>query len=224
VSGVVRGGPRRLAILILLLTAGIPSTSLAQDLTVELMLGSAFNLPTPLTIRQQGQPILEHTAHYDTRPFGPYAPYYAGRLTFWQGDVGWQIDFIHHRLFLSNPTSDIERFEIHYGYSFLLAGRAWRVHGFELHASGGVIITNPANVVRGLAMNTGDPGVPDAGYDVTGAGGALAVSREVPLTGRLSIVANGAILAGTVSVPVAGGSARAPNVGLHGQVGVRLRF
>jgi hypothetical protein len=75
-----------------------------------------------------------------------------------------------------------------------------------------------------MPMNTSDEGSADAGYDITGVGGSFAVSREVALVGRLSLVGTAAMVAGTVSVPVATGSARVPNVGLHGQVGVRLRF
>lgn len=203
---------------------GAPTVAGAQHVTVDLMLGSAYNVPTPLTIRQEEQPELRHTAHYDTKPFGPFAPYYAGRVSFWRGDAAWEIAVIHHRLFLSNTTAEISRFEIHYGYSYLLAGRAWRVRGFEIHADGGLVMTNPANVVRGLPMNTGDPEALDAGYDITGVGGSAAVSREFRLVNRLSLVGTAAVVAGTVSVPVAGGSARAPNVGLHGQIGARLRF
>jgi hypothetical protein len=208
----------------LLVAFGTPVNASAQGLTFDLMFGSAYNIPTPLTIRQQDHPILKHTARYDTRPFGPFAPYYAGRVGFWRGDAAWEIEFIHHRLFLSNTTSEIERFEIHYGYSYLLAGRAWRERGFEFHANAGIVITNPANVIRGLPMNTSDNDVPRAGYDITGAGASFAVSREVTLTGRLSLIGTAAVVAGTVSVPVANGSARAPNVGLHGQVGARLKF
>jgi hypothetical protein len=206
------------------LLVSAPDVARAQGLTVDLMLGSAYNIPTPLTIRQDGYPVLTHTARYDTRPFGPFAPYYAGRLTFWRGNAGWEIAVIHHRLFLSNTTAEIQRFEIHFGYSYLLAGRGWRTHGFELHADGGVVMTNPANVVRGMPMNTSDEGAADAGYDITGVGASFAVSREVALVDRLSLIGTAAVVGGTVSVPVATGSARVPNVGLHGQVGVRLRF
>ena len=205
------------------LALATPTVAHSQGLTVDLLLGSAYNIPTPLTIRQHGHPKLAHTARYDTKPFGPFAPYYAGRITFWRGDGGWEINVIHHRLFLSNTTSEIERFEIHYGYSYFLAGRAWRTHGFELHANGGVVMTNPANVVRGLPMNTPEADA-RAGYDITGVGASFAVSRDVNVTRNLALVGTGAVVAGTVSVPVANGSARVPNIGLHGQIGVRLKF
>ena len=206
-----------------LLIFNVPAVACAQGLTVDLMFGSAYNVPTPLTIRQDNYPVLKHTARYDTRPFGPYAPYYAGRLTFWRGDAGWELELIHHRIFLSNTTADVERFEIHYGYSYLLAGRAWRTRGFELHANGGAVMTKPASIVRGLPLNTPDAHE-RAGYDITGVGGSIAVSREFKLVGRLSLIGTAAVIAGTVSVPVAMGSARVPNVGLHGQIGARLRF
>jgi hypothetical protein len=201
----------------------LPAVVHGQGLTVDLMFGSAYNVPTPLTIRQSGQPLIEHTARYDTRPLGPYAPYYAGRVSFWRGDRAWEIEVIHHRLFLSNTTPEIQRFEIHYGYSYLLAGHAWRVHGLELHANGGIVVTNPANVIRDRPMNV-DGAEERAGYAVSGVGGSAAVSRAFRVTGRLSLVGTAAVVAGTVSVPVSQGSARVPNVGLHGQFGARLQF
>src|SRR6185503_6874409 len=93
-----------------------------------------------------------------------------------------------------------------------------------IHASGGIVITSPASTIRGKSLNTRDPGVFDVGYDVSGVGAELAVSREWSLAKYAYVLADAAVLAGTVSVPVADGSARAPNVSLHGRVGVGLRF
>jgi len=84
-------------------------------------------------------------------------------------------------------------------------------------------MTKPANIVRGLLMNTS--GAHErAGYDIMGVGGSVAVSRDFKLVGRLSLIGTAAVVPGAVSVPVALGSARVPNIGLHGQIGARLRF
>jgi hypothetical protein len=196
----------------------------AQTTSIDLMIGSAYNVPTPLTVRQSGYPDLTITAHYDTKPFGPYAPYYTWRLDVWRKDRAWELQHVHHRIFLANPTPEIESFSIHYGYNYILFGRAWRGRTYVVHASGGVVITSPASTIRGHSLNTRDPGILDVGYRVTGVGAALAVSREWTFATHAYVLADGAILAGTVSVPVVDGHARAPNFGFHGHIGLGLKF
>jgi hypothetical protein len=200
------------------------SPARAQSLTVDLLFGSAFNIPTPLTISQAGFPDIRLTARYDTKPFGPYAPYYLARVGFWGADRAWEVQFLHHRLFLKNTTPEVERFEVHYGYSYLLVGPAWRWNGFVVRANGGAIITSPASRVRGRGFNTGEPDAEPAGYDVSGVGGSVAVSRDLKLSRHVSVVGNVGLLTGWASVPVAGGSASVPNVSLHGQIGLGVRF
>src|SRR5205809_626858 len=108
---------RRFLCLVLALLA--PRVAVAQKLTIDLMSGSAYNVPTPLTIRQDGFPVIRFTAHYRTRPFSPLAPYYSWRVDFWNhAKTGaWEVQQVHHRLFLANTTDEVQRFEIHYGYT-----------------------------------------------------------------------------------------------------------
>jgi hypothetical protein len=63
----------------------------AQTMSLDLMVGSAYNVPTPLTVRQNGYPDIRMTARYDTKPFGPFAPYYSWRLNVWNGDRAWEV-------------------------------------------------------------------------------------------------------------------------------------
>jgi hypothetical protein len=204
--------------------AVLPSAARAQSVTIDLMTGGAYNITTPLTIHQDGHPDIDLTARFDTKPFGPFAPYYSWRVDFWRGDAAWEIQQVHHRLFLSNTTADVQQFDIHFGYNYFLAGRAWRARGFVLHASGGVVVPNPVNIVRGLELNTGHPGAVHAGYSLGGVGGALAASRTIALFPHVNGIADGGFLAGWVSVPVVNGSAHVPNLGFHGHVGLELVF
>src|SRR5260221_14476355 len=84
----------------------------AQTFTFEALGGSAYNAPTPLTVRQTGYPDIRLSAHYDTKPFGPYYPYYSWRASFWnpEHDSAWEITQIHHRLFLANNPPEIQFF------------------------------------------------------------------------------------------------------------------
>jgi hypothetical protein len=207
-----------------LLLLGCPAPARSQSVTVDLMGGTAYNVPTPLTIQQTGFPDIHLTAHYDTKPFGPFAPYYSWRVDVWSKDSAWEVQEVHHRLFLSNTTPEVQFFAIHYGYTYFLVGRAWRTHGFVVHASGGLIVANPDNIVRGKHLNGQDPNALDVGYRLAGGGAALAVSRQIALGTHVYLLADGGLLAGRASVPVIDGSASVPNVGLHGHVGVGFAF
>lgn len=206
------------------LALALPLAADAQRLSIDLMGGSAYNIPTPLTIRQDGYPDIHHTARYDTKPFGPYAPYYAWRVAFWHGDIAWEVQHVHHRLFLRNTTPEIESFSIHFGYSYLMGGLAWRTHGVVLHLAGGTILTSPENRIRGKGVNTNTPDALDTGYGLSGVGTSVAMTKSVQVSRHLSVVGEVAFMAASVSVPVFGGSAHAPNASLHGRFGLGVGF
>jgi hypothetical protein len=107
----------------------------AQTFSFEALSGSAYNIPTPLTVRQTGHPDIRFAAHYDTKPFGPYYPYYSWRVSFWNAtkDQAWELTQVHHRIFLTNNPPDIQSFAIHFGYNFYMAGHAWKRGGFVYH-------------------------------------------------------------------------------------------
>ena len=198
----------------------------AESFSFELLLGSAYNIPTPLTVHQAGYPDIQLTAHYDTKSFGPHLPYYSWRADFWNevGDAAWEISEVHHRLFLSNNPPDIQFFAIHFGYNFFLVGRAWRRHGFVYHIDGGILICNPENTVRGIKVITHGTGIFGTGYSFGGVGANAAVNRDFSITKHVFVDLNLAVMAGHASVPVANGSADVPTVGIHGQVGAGVRF
>jgi hypothetical protein len=218
---VVRSGLVAFAVVLLL-----PALACAQKLTVDLMTGSAYNVPTPLTIRQDGYPAIRLSAHYQTKPFGPFAPYYTWRVGIWNHahTAAWEFQQVHHRLFLKNTTAEVELFQIHYGYNFFLLGRAWASHGFVLHASGGVIAPNPASRIRGKSLNTADPGALDVSYRISGIGAALSISRSVTLVRHFGVMADAGMLGGRASALIRDGHATVPNLGFHGHAGLDFSF
>jgi hypothetical protein len=96
------------SIAIALLGLGAGCCAGAQTLSVELMTGSAYNFPTPLAVHQSGYPEIQMTAHYDTSPFGHYFPYYALRISRWDGDAASEFEQLHHRLLLADVSSEIQ--------------------------------------------------------------------------------------------------------------------
>jgi hypothetical protein len=215
-----RAGLCLAALMLIIATSSLVS---AQTVSIDLMGGTAYNLPTPLTIRQAGFPDIRFTAHYDTKPLGPYAPYYSWRVDVWGSHGAWEFQQIHHRLFLTNTTPEVTRFTIHFGYNYFLAGRAWRTHGFVAHLGGGVIVPNPDNIVRGQSLNANAHAL-DVGYRLGGVGGAAALSRDLRLASHVYALVDGGLVFGRASVPVVDGSASVPNVAFHGHVGIGFVF
>lgn len=193
------------------------------SLTLEVMGGSAFNFPSPLSIHQDGYPDLHINADYDTKPFGPYTPYYAIRLSLWDKDEAWELEQLHHRLFLTDPPPEVQFYAIHFGYTYFMVGHAWRNPDFILHLDGGAIITRPENTVRGQKLQMNDVGLLDMGYYFSGLGGQVSASRNIYLWGTAFAVVEVGIAGGWAwDVPVAGGSSDAPTLGLHGHIGAGI--
>jgi hypothetical protein len=194
----------------------------AQTLSFEIMSGDAYNIPTVLTVRQTGYPNIQFLADYDTEPLGPYAPYYSWRACLWNKnkDECWEIQQVHHRLFLTNNPPQIQYFAIHFGYNYFFLGHAWKKDDFIYHLDAGVLITNPENTVRGQVLNNQDAGIFDAGYNFSGVGAEMAVSRNLNFTKNVYAVLDLAFIAGWATVPVSNGSADVPNLAIHGHLGM----
>jgi len=105
-----------------------------------------------------------------------------------------------------------------------MVGHAWKRTGFVYHVDGGILICSPDNTVRGVKLETQGTGILDSGYTLAGGGGAVAVSRQFPLSRRIFVVGDAAVMVGRARVPVADGSATVPNVGVHGKAGIGLNF
>jgi hypothetical protein len=196
----------------------------AETFSFELMTGDAYNVPTLLDVRQNGYPDIEIPAQYDTKPFGPYAPYYSWRAALWDKDEAWEFVQLHQRIFLVNTTPEVNFFAIHFGYNFFMVGHAWRRNGFIFHLDGGVLITNPQNTIRGQVLNTYNTGILDQGYDFSGFGAQAAVSRPIYFFHNAYINLELGLSSGWATVPVVNGTAYAPNIAIHGRVGMGFRL
>src|SRR6185503_8980073 len=78
--------------------------------------GAAHSFGTTLTIEQSGKSPLEISANYETHSW-KRAPYYSIRIGKWNQKSGWEVELIHHKLYLTNPQSPIDSFRITNGYS-----------------------------------------------------------------------------------------------------------
>jgi hypothetical protein len=193
------------------------------SLKLELMGGSSISVPSRLTLYQENQPKITMTAHYDTRPLTP-AYYYVARLGWWDKDTAWELELIHHKIYLSNTTPEVAEFKVTFGYNLLLINRAWMFHGFVLRSGLGIVLAHAINTVRGQSFSLPADGVFDGQYALAGVGGQISVSYPYYLTSRLFLNLETKFTAAYANIPIAQGVALTPNYAFHGVFGVGYSF
>ena len=209
----------RLAVLLACAALTTPTKpARAQDSwTFEGFLGAAYNFDSPLTVRQRNFPALELDARYDTRAFEPPL-YYALRVSHWSQDRGWDVELIHHKLYLRDPPPEIEAFAVSHGNNLLLAGRVWSRSALISRIGIGAAIAHPENTVRGRTLSE-ERGFLGTGYYLAGPAVTASIGAELPTRTRwfLSVGLKGSY--SWARVPVADGRADVQNVAIHGLIG-----
>lgn len=216
---------RGLVSLVLLFASAAAAQPTRGTAHAELLLGTAWSLPTPLVIRLPGSPELRLRGRYATRPWSD-APYYAYRAG---GPV--ELEELHHKLYLEHPLPPVEHFEISHGYNLATTNVLADTRRLTARVGIGLVIAHAEGSVAGERVGGTRRTFLGGGYHVAGATLQLAVGRRWALTRGGSAVLyatpEGALTASLASVPVgdAGGRAFVPNVALHalGGVGVARR-
>ena len=192
-----------------------------RRLSLEALVGGVHNFGTTLIIRQQGEPDIDVDASYDTRAFESPI-YYALRLRIFQDTTAWEVQFVHHKIYLVNiylvnVTDEVRHFEVSHGFNLLTVNRAWSTLPLTIRFGAGVVMAHTESVVRDLSA-------PDTGYHLTGPVFIAGMGREFPLSSRLFVTAEAQLAVARAHVPVALGDASVPTVGLHGRVGFGFRL
>ncbi len=196
-----------------------------RELSAELFAGTAWSVPTPLTVRLPGAEPARLRARYATRPLAD-APYYAYRVGYGTPARGVEAELVHHKLYLENPRPPVEHFEVTHGYNLATAGARTPAGRYQVRVGLGVVVAHPEGRVAGRAVNP-VRSLLGGGYHVAGATAQLAVGRRYPF-GRGATAAFAApelkLTASTARVPLAGGGyATVPNVAVHALAGLGVR-
>ena len=174
--------------------------------------GSAHQFETTLTI----DPDYEFSADYATNAFEG-GPYYSVRFSRWAANRAWEIEFLHHKVYLENTPPGIQTFRIANGYNMLLLNHAWNTRFVVVRAGAGPLIAFPISSINGI--------VTDGGYRLAGIAIQTSLARQIQLSSRWYLSLEGKLTFGHGSVNLNGGfDAKVPNVALHGLAGVGYKF
>jgi len=190
----------------------------AASWELEGRLGGAWNAGLPIVIQQQGYENLRFTAELRTRGLDPPL-YYGGRITAWQSGRGWAIDLVHHKLHLEEPPPEVRSFAISHGYNLLTLQRLFARDRWRYGAGLGAVVAHPESEVRGLVFEE-TQGLFRDGYYVAGVTAAGLAGHSLAIGSRFLVAAEARLTWSSARVPIAQGSARVPNLALHGTVGL----
>lgn len=210
---------KKVLIRLALLTVILPAGGQAQW-TLEAFLGSALSMPTPLSIHQYGEERIYLVARYDTKPLKE-SPYYAWRIARWKRNRAWEFELVHHKLYLRNPPSEVQHFEISHGYNLITINRAWVHRGFIWRVGAGIVAVHPETTIRGKGLPWGK-GL--NGFYISGPTLQTAIGKKFSIWGRLLLVVEGKLTVSYAVTPIKDGNAYVPNVAVHGLFGLGYRF
>jgi hypothetical protein len=185
---------------------------------VEAYGGTVINFNTTLTIKQEGEPDLVHDANWATYPFKA-PPYYALRLALVQTGYNLELQFVHHKLILDNPTDEVPWFEISHGFNTLTLNYAWTGFPVDLRVGGGIVLAHTESDVRGKRFTESD-----GGYRVTGPVVMGGIGKKLFLSKGFFLGGDVQFIAGRANVPVADGSARTAAIGFHFLFGLGIQL
>jgi hypothetical protein len=187
----------------------------AAEIVLQIGSGTSHSLDTTLKIEQSGKPAVRFSASYETHPWKP-APYYAIRIGKWKEKSGWELELIHHKLYLNNPQPPVDSFRITNGYSLLLANYAREYEGFIFRVGGGALITYPIASIERI--------VTSGGYSVSGVAAQVAAEKRLFLRKNVFLSAEGKLTLAHAKLTLKNAKATVPNVALHGLVSIGYEF
>jgi hypothetical protein len=201
-----------------MLTGLQPAVAREAEWSAELLIGEAVNLTSRTHIHNAQTSPSAFGGDYETRGLeGPV--HYAWRLTRWTQDRGWELQLLHHKLYLRNRPPGVEALSISHGFNIVTLGRAYARNPWRFRLGLGPVIAHPEARIGGVAYG-GD-------YELAGAAAVGSVGAAFDLTPRWSISGEIAATFGFAYVHPRGEpdlSFSVRNPALHAQFGIGYRF
>ncbi len=190
--------------------------------TFELFGGSVYNMTTPLRIRQTGYDEIKLNARYGAQSFVPPI-YYALRFAKWKNNSGWELECIHHKLYLSSKSPEIQYFSVSHGYNLFTLNHARKYKGCIFHSGAGMVIAHPESMIRGKKFSeTG--GIFHQGYYISGPVIQGAFGKRFSLHEKIFLSFEAKLTGSCARVPIQNGHAVVTNVSIHGLCGLGYDF
>lgn len=199
--------------LLLILLLNVTCVYSQYAFKVELHGGFPVNLPSPVHIMQKGQDAIRFNANFYSEPF--YSPqYWMWRLGIENEKGSYELEAIHHKLYLSNKTDLVKQFSISHGLNIITINKGIKYKNYLIHLGIGPIYAHPENNVRDKTLDQ-TKGLFGMGYYITGPCTNIAISRKLFISKKFYSNFELKHTFAYANVPVADGYAEVYNNAFH---------
>jgi hypothetical protein len=191
-----------------------PNRLFAQPLhSIDIIAGAALNLDSKVSFHQSGKKDISLTGQYITKPFDD--PYYLGfRINFNIAKHVWELQFLHHKIYLTNTTEEVQHFEITHGFNTITIHYRYIYDYINLRLGAGIVLPHTESTIRGHKhASTG--GIFGWGYHITGPILLAGINRDWMLSTHFYLNTEIQFIAGWAKVPIYNGHANANNFAFH---------
>ena len=191
--------------------------------SIEIQGSTAENISMPLHISQLGYSDININARFNSKSLS--APIsWDWRISRWSGGQAWEIEAIHHKLYLENATNEVSQFNISHGFNLVCINKAFEHKYFVSHIGLGVVLAHAENIVRSLSYDDAQGFLKIGFYEPAGPVLNLSISRPFLITKRWFLNAEVKSTIAFANVKVINGHADVYNVAFHFILGLGGNF
>ncbi len=201
-----------LGIIILLFPGEADAADPPNGWSIQAFSGLPLNLRSTLVVTQQGYSDIEHLASWRTRPFEqPF--YWALRLRRQRSETAWELQLLHHKLYLHNNPPEIEHLEVTHGFNIATINWVRRRAGWDLRMGAGLVLPRAESTIHGNQHSS-------TGYEFAGPALLVAAGRQHGISRRFYGVGEIQLIAAWAEIEVADGNAEVRSIAFHVLLGV----
>ena len=190
----------------------------AETWAFEALIGDAYNFHSSTRIEHEATGRRHWDGNYETRGLeGPL--HYAWRIARWRDDAAWELQLLHHKLYLQDPQPPIEALSVSHGFNIITINRAMRFGPWRARVGVGPVVTHAEARIAGTSY--------DGPYELAGAAFLVGGGREVRLTEHLYALGEFSATYGHVEAQPKGTprlELSISNPALHAHIGLGYRF
>ncbi|MFL6619107.1 MAG: hypothetical protein ACJ8MH_10920 [Povalibacter sp.] len=200
--------------------AFVSGASQAQSVrwTFEGLLGDAYNFDSKTRIDHPNVDDSAFDGDYDTRGLeGPF--HYVWRISRWTDSRAWELQLMHHKLFLQNRPAGVEWLSVSHGFNVVTVNRTFESRDWRFRVGAGPVITHAEASIAGTNY--------DGPYELAGAAVLIGVDKTISLGSRFFVVGEVDATFGYIESQPSGDpdlEFSISNPALHAQLGLGYRF